>query len=543
MIYLPDIYWQEGDDMAANLVNLDAHIPREDFDVLSDPVAGTPENTIGLDRLAPDGLFMNSLRKPDFQRETANWTPEKVVDLLKAFVDGDLIPAIILWRSGQFVFVIDGAHRLSAILAWMRNDYGDKAKSLNHFGGTIDPDQRKFAERTRKLVDENIRPWAEYKDALNAMFGVPEHLEKRLSVIRTNSLIAQWVPAVDADAAQESFFKINQSATALEPIERRILRARKSATAIASRAMNRGGTGHPYWKHFPRENREKIESIGSQIHEALFLPPMGDMPIKSSDVPVAGRGYNTLPFAFDLVNLANGVKVADSTSSKSAPDELEIDDDGSATVTYLENVHRRVRRLTTNDPRSLGLHPLVYFYTRSGHFQPSAFLAASEYFEELASSQKLDAFTKLRSRFEDFLLQHKEVYSLVVTKLGSGNRSRPALIEFFGYVFEGMSAGKTDETILAELGTHNTFYFLATGRPARPTSPNSRGFNAGVKSEAFIKEFTSGGVRCGICNSLVHRNSLQIDHIKPRRDGGGAHAGNAQVSHPYCNSTFKERAL
>ena len=530
-------------DMAGNLVNLDAHIPREDFDVVSDPVPGTPENTIGLDRLAPDGLFMRSLRKPDFQRETANWTPEKIVDLLKAFVDGDLIPAIILWRSGQFVFVIDGAHRLSAILAWMRNDYGDKAHSLNHFGGTIDPDQRKFAERTRRLVDELIRPWSEYKDALNAMFGVPEHLERRLSIIRTNSLIAQWVPAVNADAAQESFFKINQSATALDPIERRILRARKSATAIASRAINRGGTGHPYWKHFPRENRDQIEAVGRQIHDSLFLPPIGDMPIKSSDVPIAGRGYNNLPFAFDLVNLANDVRVADSTASKATDEKMEIDHDGRTTLSYLENVQKRVRRLTTNDPRSLGLHPLVYFYTRSGHFQPSAFLAASEYFEGLAQAGRLNSFTAFRSRFEDFLLQHKEVYSLVVTKLGSGNRSRPALLEFFSYVFDGMESGTSESKILEGLASHQTFYFLATGRPSKPTSPNSRGFNAGVKSEAFIKEFTSAGVRCGICGSLVHRNSLQIDHIKPRTDGGGAHAGNAQVSHPYCNSTYKQRQI
>ncbi|WP_305465013.1 DUF262 domain-containing protein [Photobacterium leiognathi] len=74
------------------------------------------------------------LRKPDFQRETNEWTPEKVKDLVASFLDGDLIPAIILWKFGDsFTFVIDGGHRISALAAWVNNDYGDKAISLKYY--------------------------------------------------------------------------------------------------------------------------------------------------------------------------------------------------------------------------------------------------------------------------------------------------------------------------------------------------------------------------------------------------------------------------
>ena len=115
--------------MATNVVNLDALIPREEFAV-EDQQGGT-SLIERISILHLEGfIFGPDLRKPDFQRETIQWTPQKVADLVRAFVDADLIPAVILWRAGRYVFVIDGAHRLSAIMAWILDDYGDRLKSL-----------------------------------------------------------------------------------------------------------------------------------------------------------------------------------------------------------------------------------------------------------------------------------------------------------------------------------------------------------------------------------------------------------------------------
>src|ERR1700688_1904579 len=94
-------------------------------------------------------FFAGDLRKPDFQRETAQWTPAKVGDLIRSFLDADLIPAIILWRAGASIFVIDGAHRLSAMLAWILDDYGDRKRSIDHAGGYVTEEQKRVAERTR----------------------------------------------------------------------------------------------------------------------------------------------------------------------------------------------------------------------------------------------------------------------------------------------------------------------------------------------------------------------------------------------------------
>jgi hypothetical protein len=211
---------------------------------------GTPDHTIGIHHLAFNAFFVGSLRKPDFQRETANWTPQKNVDLIAAFLDGDLIPAIILWRSGQYSFVIDGAHRLSAMLAWIYDDYGDRSRSVSFFNNQVPEEQLKLAKQTRQLVDDRIGTFGMYQDWLKNIFAAPEHLRKRLGNLANGAFVAQWVPAVDANGAQNSFFKINQAPTPIDPTEKRILKARESAVAIATRAINRGGTGHKYWRSF-----------------------------------------------------------------------------------------------------------------------------------------------------------------------------------------------------------------------------------------------------------------------------------------------------
>ena len=54
-----------------------------------------------------------------------------------SFLDNEVIPSLILWKAPAYMFVIDGGHRLSALRAWMEDDYGDKAISLAFYGGEI----------------------------------------------------------------------------------------------------------------------------------------------------------------------------------------------------------------------------------------------------------------------------------------------------------------------------------------------------------------------------------------------------------------------
>ncbi|EGA3294448.1 hypothetical protein H5L73_004733, partial [Salmonella enterica] len=96
----------------AILVNLDAMIKRADFAAETDDE--TTFDTINSISVRDLNDFTAILRKPDFQRETNHWSPNQVVSMLESYVNGDLIPAVILWKS-SYIFVIDGGHRLSVL--------------------------------------------------------------------------------------------------------------------------------------------------------------------------------------------------------------------------------------------------------------------------------------------------------------------------------------------------------------------------------------------------------------------------------------------
>lgn len=526
-------------DMATNVVNLDALIPRDDFAVDNGPQRANPGDRITIANL--DGhFFVSDLRKPDFQRETIQWTPNKVVDLVRSFLDADLIPAVILWRAGQNIFVIDGAHRISAILAWILDDYGDRKKSIDHSGSFIPDEQIKVAERTRELVRKSVGTYQQYKSFINNRDAAPPERRVRLSNLAGNSLIVQWVTATDAKSAETSFFKINQQGTPIDPVERQILKSRDSASAIASRAITHAGSGHKYWETFPQGLRDSIENNSRALYKALFDPPITSATLTTLDVPVAGRGYNPLPFVFDLVNQANNVRIPEKADTKTGmeKDKLPPDLDGANTMEYLHTVKRRVDRITGDHSMSLGLHPVVYFYTRSGSFQPTVFLAVSAFVEELARRDKLKDFTTHRRSFEEFLVEHKEATTLLIKHLGSGARHMARLREYYGKILDGFIAGSNADAIQAAFADDANYAFLTVPRPAdhRPESTGDGSFKRATKTAAYFAAALPKGPRCCLCGALVHKNSIQFDHAVFRRDGGPTDMSNARVTHPYCNS-------
>lgn len=530
----PSIPWEVG--MATNVVNLDALIPREDFAVDAGQSTTSKLQKIDIHHL-DDHFFVGALRKPDFQRETAYWTPEKVADLVRVFVDGELVPAVILWQAGKDVFVIDGAHRLSALLAWVKDDYGDGVQSLEFFQNQIPDEQKRAADRTRLLVHGEVGPYAQYVAGRKNPANLAQKTQGRLSRLATDSLDAQWVPAVDAKGAEDSFFKINEAATPIDSTERRILKSRDSANAIAARAIVRSGTGNKYWGGFRADLQVEIEKIGTYIYQALYQPPIGEMPIKTLDLPVAGRGYNALPFVFDLVNISNGLAIPDAVRKNSPITTYPADKTGDETLAFLKMVRASIDRITGDQPSSLGIHPVVYFYGRTGIFQPAAFLATAKFLSELDREKRLKEFTSIRSKFENILIENPQFISLITHKFGSGGRGLNRYQRLFTMLMTSLLDGNNEETTLEIVREDADFSILVSPKPPAVDVPGpSKAFPRGVKSQAFLRDALPTALRCHLCNSLLHKNSMHADHVQRVSQGGGAHAGNAKMAHPFCDS-------
>lgn len=71
--------------MPTHQVNLDALIRRQPFDSASDGSVLGHDPLFKLEELHHSKMYFRLLRKPDFQRETANWPPAMILDFVRTF--------------------------------------------------------------------------------------------------------------------------------------------------------------------------------------------------------------------------------------------------------------------------------------------------------------------------------------------------------------------------------------------------------------------------------------------------------------------------
>jgi hypothetical protein len=280
--------------------------------------------------------------------------------------------------------------------------------------------------------------------------------------------------------------------------------------------------------------------MSGKLFDLLYTPPLaGAGPIDTLDVPVAGRGYSTLPFIFDLVNALNETKAPDSTRKRTSKSKLlPKDSDGSATVSYLSKTLRTVTRITSKEPTSLGLHPVIYFYTRGGAFSPWAFLAWSEIVNGMFESGNAAKFTTFRADFEDFLLNDKWVMTEITHKNGSGHRSTPWLARYWRFLIEQFEQGKNGEEVAKAADEDQTFSVFRHKTPVFqiPGESSKARISRATKTAMIWDAALPGAPVCHICKARVHRNSYHADHKIPKSDGGDARPSNAGLAHPYCDS-------
>jgi hypothetical protein len=509
-------------------VNLDALIPREDFDVSDTTVSSVQPTTIQIRNLERADFFYSVIRKPDFQRETSDWSPEKICEFIQSFIDGDLIPALILWQSGSQIFVIDGAHRLSALVAWVHDDYGDESTSRNFFDGIIPDDQNLAAEFTRKLIKRKIGSYADHQFSVQNPDKSKADILAQAKRLASQSVQLQWVKG-DATKAEASFFKINQQASPIDKTELRLLKARKLPNALAARAIVRSGTGHKYWSIFDDAVKVEIEEIAKYVNDLLFTPTLRT-PIKTLDLPVAGRGYSsqTLPLVFEFVNLVNEVK---------SDTSLINDETGGETVRFLKKCRVIVNRISGSHASSLGLHPVVYFYSSAGRYQPTAFMAVCAMMMKFEKENKFLEFIKVRRKFEDFLIKHKKLVNQVTIKYGSGAKGYARLRDLLVWIVDCFAKNGSESSIISEIISHSEFSFL---QPMEQDEVTGRAeFGTDEKSSVFLRDALKDPLRCAICDGLIHKNSISIDHIVRKEDGGKGITSNGQLTHPLCNTTVK----
>lgn len=517
-------------------VSLDALIPREAFEVQDQPGQNTGRNitTLSIRDLEKNSFFFSFVRKPDFQRETNEWDEKKICDFIESFLEGDLIPAVILWRSpSSYTFVIDGSHRLSALAAWINDDYGDGDISKEFYGGYITDEQLEAAQAARKLINKKIGAFKDYQLAPRYPEKVDSKIISRARSLGTLAIQLQWVEG-DASKAEASFFKINQQAAPIDETELRLLKARKKPNGVATRAIIRSGNGHKYWSDFSEEKQEKIEILAKEINDILFNPKLKN-PIKTLDVPIAGKlSYpQSLTLILEFINIVNGVY------KNKLENKLDDDLTGDITIQFLTKCRRIAQRINSNDPSSLGLHPIIYFYTPDGRHKIGAFYAVVALILFFEEKNYFSEFIKVRADFESIIWKYEYLVPQIVRKYRSAIDGHDSVKEFYLKIIDKLLQNVDKKTVIKEILAEPNFNYLKTQNKDNNSDTSSKDFSRETKSAAFIREALSGVPKCKLCGGYLHRNSISVDHIIRKADGGLGALNNAQLAHFYCNCTVK----
>ncbi|MGD1085858.1 MAG: DUF262 domain-containing protein [Verrucomicrobiota bacterium] len=517
----------------ATRVNLDALIRREDFDetVADSRPPGTRKDKLGVNDLVYDSFFFGALRKPDFQRETSEWDPQKILGLIESFVNGDLIPAIILWQSkSNLTFVIDGSHRLSAIAAWINDDYGAGKISQALYEGIIPEEQVEIDTTVRDLIRKRIGSYSDHQLAVKHPDKVKPDIVDRSKALGTISIQLQWVEG-DSRSAELSFRKINEQGVPINTTEKKILEARRKPIGFTSRAIIRSGKGYNYWKDFKPEVQSELKGLASEVNILLFCPKF-KTPIKTLDLPLAGKLFSAqaLPIVWEFIRIVNPM------------DKVNADDiEGTLTVAFLNNCRKIAQRINSSHQSSLGLHPIIYFYTENGRHKPASFYAVTDLMLEFEKTDQFIPFIRVRRNFEELLAENDYIIQQIVRKFRSATASYQAIKQFYMVCIEKLGEEKSIAKVIDEVFHSKDFSFLTKPNIELPQNPD-RDFSQAVKSRTFIKAALEGLPRCAICGGFVHTSSVSIDHGTDKKDGGDASFQNAQVTHPYCNSA-KDRIL
>ena len=342
----------------------------------------------------------------------------------------------------------------------------------------------------------------------------------------TLTLPLQWVKG-NAEKAEASFIRINRQAANITPQELELIESRKEPPVIVARAIIQRATCHQYWSSFTRAQQNQIKDLAVSIHELIFHPLLS-YPIKSLDLPCGGAVYSStvLRMIYDLVQLCCKSPASGSTAA--------------VTIALLKDVKRAAELMCSNAPSSMRLHPAVYFYSWTGRQHPILFLTWADTLLEQEEKKMLDKFIAVRGGLETFLIGNRPIMNQVIRKYGTKESGKKYVKQIL-YDIVALLQGGTKLGQIAVKLKENAAYSYLQPEESPYTGVVPTRFSTQVESGLVVQELLGNAQRCPICNGFVPAQAISIDHKKRVIDGGKATASNAQITHPYCNTGFKEK--
>jgi hypothetical protein len=450
--------------------NIRFTVPRKDNIAEKDALTDhdNQDRSLRYDDIRRDDWFKR-MRKPDFQRETNSWTPEDCVEFLDSVVSMRIIPSIILWYSTETstTFVLDGAHRLSVVRAWMTDDWGDKAE--RDYYSRRDPELlRRAANKTRELVQARIglfedfrKAHAELQDKVDQGLAPKETMHPsrfnqaqffRRVVEGLQTFTIQWERG-NYESAEQSFLRINRRGQRLDPWEATLIEYRHSSYSRCVMSIANGGESGHYWpaslSDISPELAEKMKGFGEQarsIHKRLFVPPFRS-PISDLNAPllVDTAYFQKHKYLLEIIPLLNDREIT--TSGESQIKIMKRDANGTPEE-IIQNADRILSTMADNlehvvspghSSKSLSIVPLFYCYNQKAQHTRGLLYGFLYWLlsgtEQDITSRKL-VFSVYRSRCEYWLFHLKPQIATLQERGGAGLYATTRVAKFFQLLFQ-----------------------------------------------------------------------------------------------------------
>jgi hypothetical protein len=507
------------------------------------------------------------LRKPDFQRETNYWTPEQCAIFIDSVARGDLIPGIIAWRNIEAgrIYIIDGAHRLSVVRAWMLDDWGDK--SIKYYNEADRSEIEKAAEEVRTLVTARVGAYAElgevYKRATAQLRSQTsrkrvetnkaqlterelQQFETYNEILTGRTLATQWVEG-SYEEAQRSFININKGGAALSLFELMLHTHRHGPYArVVASIVNAGRTGH-FWPErdltpILEEKVRTFSDYANAIHDILFRPPF-DGEIKDLNQPlvVTKPGFR-YEHVLDLVALLTEGRFLDDDTDRSSCLAILVDSSTESVIMRAEYIFKivldRLSQLVGENvnPKTMSIVPLVYTYSHQGVYSRNLFYAILYWLftgNDNMIREKKVALSTVRGAFEIIMMDYKAQITGIASKKGAGFKSTKDIASVIDQIIRLLLENiRLDFDQLRKL-VATKFGF----QPVAPQSHSGRTVSKSQKNQINIESILSSSIRCHICGGILDlARAKQYDHyLEPFAKERVTSTDNIKPAHPFCN--------
>lgn len=549
-------------------VYLDHHIPRDSFRYIDhkwiEQASGEQKrikSPIRLRDVIENEWFMR-LRKPDFQRETNAWTPIACIELLESIVNNLVVPSIIAWKNEETgtVYIIDGAHRLSVLRAWMLDDWGDR--QIEYYNEYRKAEIISAANEVRRLLGERVGSYKSYiqahKDSrsiFNAGGAPKKDMQpdafKRAQfyseILDGHPLVTQWVEGSYEDA-EKSFLRINRCGVHLGSFEQLLIEYRNSPYArVTSSIVSAGKAGH-FWPNVGIDERyqDKINQFSyysKAIHNILFMPPFADE-IRDLNQPLVvskpGDRYEDtlelLTLVVDNCLLGNeDLKKEILSDLSNANSSAVIDRSETIFLTALDRLSHLVGE--NANPRTLSIVPLVYTYNHQGAYSPNLFYGFCYWLftgsDDDIRTKKL-ALCATRGDFEKILMDFKSDITSVASRKGGRFKTTKDIAETINTIVSLLisNVNKTMDEKIRIISKQLKFI--------RNTSSDlkSRIASRRQRNQVNISNLFDSSIRCRICSGLIDlKQGKQYDHFFEKFAAKKTtNVANLVPTHPFCNN-------